>query len=89
MKNTNKMLVMLASNPDVSYPTFKSFLRECRIKKLVSPKCCRYLRNYCCSPAWVQHRDAQEKIDQELDNHKDKGEAKPVDLDEIWNLMGW
>lgn len=46
MKNTNKMLVMLASNPEVSYQTFKSFLRECRIEKLVSPKCCRYLRSY-------------------------------------------
>lgn len=46
MKNTNKMLVMLASNPEVSYQTFKSFLRECRSEKLVSPKCCRYLRSY-------------------------------------------
>ena len=46
MKNTNKMLVMLASNPEVSYQTFKGFLRECRIEKLVSPKCCRYLRRY-------------------------------------------
>lgn len=46
MKDTNKMLIMLASNPEVSYSTFKSFLRECRIEKLVSPKCCSYLRRY-------------------------------------------
>lgn len=45
--------------------------------------------SYCCSPAWIQHRDAQEKIDNMLDNPKVESKADPIDLDEIWNLMGW
>ena len=24
--------------------------------------------SYCCSPAWIQHKDAQEKIDKAIDN---------------------
>lgn len=49
--------------------------------------------NVCCSPAWIQHRDAQEKIDNELDNPKpvEKVEHKSVEeqMDEIWEMMGW
>lgn len=49
--------------------------------------------NVCCSPAWVQHKDAQEKIDNELDNPKpvEKVECKSVEeqMDEIWKMMGW
>lgn len=49
--------------------------------------------NVCCSPAWVQHKDAQEKIDNELDNPKpvEKVEYKSVEeqMDEIWKMMGW
>ena len=42
----------------------------------------------CCSPAWVQHRDAQEKIDMELDApQSDNGE--PFDLDEVFEMLGW
>lgn len=45
--------------------------------------------NYCCTPASVQHRDAQEKIDNALDNRKDEGAANPFDIDEVWNILGW
>jgi len=45
--------------------------------------------NYCCTPASVQHRDAQEKIDNALDNRKDEGTANPFDMDEVWNILGW
>lgn len=43
--------------------------------------------SYCVTSPKVQHQDAQEKIDRELDTPKTKG--KPVDLDEIWNMLGW
>lgn len=43
--------------------------------------------SYCVTSPKVQHQDAQERIDRELDAPKTKG--KPVDLDEIWNMMGW
>lgn len=43
----------------------------------------------CCSPAWIQHRDAQADIDKMLDNPKVETEAEQIDLDEIWDLMGW
>lgn len=45
--------------------------------------------NYCCSPAWVQHKSAQEKIDTALDNPKAESEVDPIDWDEIWDLMEW
>jgi hypothetical protein len=41
----------------------------------------------CATSAKIQHEDAQRKIDKDLDNPKPEGE--PIDLDEIWNLMGW
>ena len=59
---------------------------------------CRYEVEYpngwqvCCSPAWVQHRDAQAKIDKELDSPKpEPKERKPFEqqMDEIWEMMGW
>ena len=47
----------------------------------------------CCSPAWIQHRDAQAEIDEMLDNPKP---AMPVEhksieeqMDEIWKMMEW
>ena len=46
---------------------------------------------YCVSPAKVQHEIAQEKIDKQIaeeEAQKDK-EPHPVDLDEIWELLGW
>lgn len=43
--------------------------------------------NYCCTPASVQHRDAQEKIDNALDNRNAEGEAIPTDWDEVWNII--
>lgn len=48
----------------------------------------------CCTPAWVQHRDEQAKIDDMLDNPKppmSAKEHKPIDqqMDEIWEMMGW
>ena len=44
----------------------------------------------CCSPAWVQHRDAQAKIDEMLDNPKPiENNTEVIDLDEIWGMLGW
>lgn len=43
----------------------------------------------CCSPAWVQHRDAQADIDKMLDNPKLISNDTKIDLDEIWEMMGW
>ena len=47
----------------------------------------------CCTPAWIQHRDAQAEIDKMIDNptpvkaveHKSFDEQ----MDEIWEMMGW
>ena len=44
---------------------------------------------YCVTPAWVQHRDAQARIDEEIERESKPHTGKPVDLDEIWELMGW
>ena len=48
----------------------------------------------CCTPAWIQHRDEQEKIDKMIDNPDPatpKKDIKPFDqqLDEIWEALGW
>lgn len=47
--------------------------------------------NYCTSPAWIQHRDAQQKIDNIIDNPTIKNDniENVIDLDDIWSLMGW
>lgn len=48
----------------------------------------------CCTPAWIQHRYEQEKIDKMIEGTDKKvlegstGDMK-VDLDEIWEMMGW
>lgn len=43
----------------------------------------------CCTPAWVQHRDKQAEIDEILDNPKPEVKHEPIDMDEIWEMMGW
>lgn len=47
----------------------------------------------CCTPAWYQHKLAQEEIDEMLDHPKPvpEKEHRPVEeqMDEIWELMGW
>lgn len=48
--------------------------------------------HYCVSPAWVQHRDAQEKIDKALDNPNPKRECEQTfdeQLDEVWAMLEW
>lgn len=45
--------------------------------------------NYFCTSASIQHKDAQEKIDNALDNRKEEAEAHPFDADEIWDILGW
>lgn len=49
--------------------------------------------NCCVTPAWVQHRDEQAKIDDMLDNPKSVEEKEIVpfqqQLDEIWEMIGW
>jgi hypothetical protein len=45
---------------------------------------------YCTTPAHIQHRDNQERIDREIEaeaNRKPGG--KEVDLDEIWEMLDW
>lgn len=47
------------------------------------------------TPAYIQHREAQARIDEMLDNPKPvletESEIKPFDeqLDEIWEMLGW
>ena len=60
---------------------------------------CKYEVEYangwqvCCTPAWIQHRDAQAEIDEMLDYPKPivEVEHKPIQeqMDEIWEMMGW
>lgn len=60
---------------------------------------CKYEVTYangwtvCCTPAWVQHRDAQAEIDEMLDHPTPvrETEHKPIEeqMDEIWEMMGW
>lgn len=60
---------------------------------------CKYEVTYangwqvCCSPAWIQHRDAQAEIDEMIDNPKPMPviDHKPIEeqMDEIWEMMGW
>lgn len=46
-------------------------------------------------PSYIQHREAQERIDEMLDNSKtvsdQLAEIEPFDeqLDEIWEMLGW
>ena len=39
----------------------------------------------CCTPAHIQHRDEQEKIDKMIDNPPKQGE--PIDWDEIFEMI--
>ena len=45
--------------------------------------------NCCCTPAYIQHRDAQAKIDASIENQKPKQEAQPFDFDQIWEMLEW
>lgn len=45
---------------------------------------------YCVTPAWVQHRDAQAKIDKMLNKVSNETEkAKVFDADEVFAILGW
>ena len=48
---------------------------------------------YCYTPAWVQHKDAQEKIDEMIDHPKPEvehtGPTVQEALDEFFDSMGW
>lgn len=48
---------------------------------------------YCCTPAWVQHKDAQEKIDEALDHPKPEvehtGPTVQEALNEFFDSVGW
>lgn len=41
----------------------------------------------CCTPPWIQHKDAQAKIDRALDENPHEADGHPFDLDEIWDIM--
>ena len=47
----------------------------------------------CCTPARIQHRDAQAKIDEMLDNPKPVAEyeckSMEEQMDEIWEMLEW
>ena len=47
----------------------------------------------CCTTAYIQHRDEQEKIDKMIDNPQPiiENETKPFQeqMDEIWEMLGW
>lgn len=43
----------------------------------------------CASPAYIQHRDEQAKIDKLLDDPIPEKEQEPINLDDIWTMMGW
>lgn len=47
----------------------------------------------CCTPAWVQHRDEQAKIDKMLDNptliEGSQTQSFEEQLDEVWKMLGW
>ena len=45
--------------------------------------------SYLCTPAWVQHRDNQDRIDKEIERQAQDQNTHPFDLDEIWSIMGW
>ena len=44
------------------------------------------------TPAYIQHRDAQARIDKMLDNPMPVSEVKQSfdqQLDEVWEMLGW
>lgn len=44
-----------------------------------------------CTPAWVQHKLAQERIDKEIEDEKIERErpATPIDFNKIWAMLEW
>jgi ubiquitin len=40
---------------------------------------------------WEKHRDAQKRIDREIEEERAQGkqDSKPFDMDEIFQMMGW
>ena len=58
-----------------------------------------HCESYLVSPAWVQHKNAQEKIDQMLDKPKTRAEISEIsgeplkpfeeELNEIWKMLDW
>lgn len=47
-----------------------------------------------CTPARVQHRDEQEKIDKMIERERQTSERNDLQnfdeqIDDIWELMGW
>lgn len=43
----------------------------------------------CVTPAYIQHRDEQAKIDKLIDDPIKETEKEPINLDDIWELMEW
>lgn len=44
--------------------------------------------DYCVSEPAVQHKNAQALIDSKIDTVSDN-ESNPVDIDEIFEILGW
>lgn len=48
---------------------------------------------YCVTPAWIQHRDEQEKIDKAIEQELNEKDTEIIpfmeQLEEIYEMMGW
>lgn len=44
---------------------------------------------YCVTPAWVQHKDAQAKIDKTPNQVSNETEKEAFDADEVFAILGW
>ena len=44
---------------------------------------------FCTTPARIQHQDAQRRIDKEIELENRPHDQKPIDLDEIFEILGW
>lgn len=40
-------------------------------------------------PLSWQHRNAQARIDSIIRSQSNPGNAQPIDIDEIWQMLGW
>ena len=45
--------------------------------------------SYCVTPAKVQHEDAQERIDKEIEQESKPKTSAKFNADEVYALMGW
>ena len=44
---------------------------------------------YCVTPAKVQHKDAQERIDRIIEQESNEHEKEAFNADEVFAILGW